>query len=504
MKNHELHGAAGHPGGQGRPRSTSRSSRTPRRQAQDVLANKVDWLQDPPPPDQLRELRSQTTGPLQGVRHELDVLLLPEPRRMPPFDDPKVRQAVAYADRRARAGAPLRRPARARPATSCRRAWPATRRSTPARGATRTPRRTSQKAKALITGSRRRRRGGHRLRQRRGPVDPGHRVPRRPAQPDRAKAKPRIVEGSSLLPDDRQPEDEGPDRLRQLVPGLPGTRRTSCSSSTARRSSRRTTRTSATSTIPEINKLIKTANENPDVDDAADDYAAVDKKLVENAYVLPYGNRKLTKITSERIAFDGLLFHPGVLRRPDHAGPQGDSPHGRSAGQRPAPRPGSASPAGAPPTVVAAADAAGAPRPARSAAARSRWSRSSPCVLIAGRELRSLRRCGPSTSRTPGRSPTTSPTRSRSTARRSTSCRYDGVPIGPTYHGQYFLGADGSGRDVMVRLLYGGPQLAVHRARRDALLACSSARRSAWSPASTAAGPTRSSRAGSTSSGRLP
>ena len=31
-----------------------------------------------------------------------------------------------------------------------------------------------------------------------------------------------------------------------------------------------------------------------------------------------------------------------------------------------------------------------------------------------------------------------------------------GIPVGPTWHGEYFLGADGSGRDVMVRLLYGG------------------------------------------------
>jgi len=32
----------------------------------------------------------------------------------------------------------------------------------------------------------------------------------------------------------------------------------------------------------------------------------------------------------------------------------------------------------------------------------------------------------------------------------------DGVPIGPTWQGQYFLGADGNGRDTAVRLLYGG------------------------------------------------
>ena len=32
----------------------------------------------------------------------------------------------------------------------------------------------------------------------------------------------------------------------------------------------------------------------------------------------------------------------------------------------------------------------------------------------------------------------------------------DGVPIGPTYKGEFFLGADRNGRDVLVRLLYGG------------------------------------------------
>lgn len=32
----------------------------------------------------------------------------------------------------------------------------------------------------------------------------------------------------------------------------------------------------------------------------------------------------------------------------------------------------------------------------------------------------------------------------------------DGVPIGPTYQGSYFLGADANGRDTAVRLLYGG------------------------------------------------
>jgi peptide/nickel transport system permease protein len=32
----------------------------------------------------------------------------------------------------------------------------------------------------------------------------------------------------------------------------------------------------------------------------------------------------------------------------------------------------------------------------------------------------------------------------------------EGVPIGPTWHGRFFLGADDNGRDIAVRLLYGG------------------------------------------------
>ena len=32
----------------------------------------------------------------------------------------------------------------------------------------------------------------------------------------------------------------------------------------------------------------------------------------------------------------------------------------------------------------------------------------------------------------------------------------DGLPIGPTWHGRFFLGADQNGRDIAVRLLYGG------------------------------------------------
>ena len=45
----------------------------------------------------------------------------------------------------------------------------------------------------------------------------------------------------------------------------------------------------------------------------------------------------------------------------------------------------------------------------------------------------------------------------------------DGVPIGPQWlkaDGKFFFGADRNGRDITVRLLYGGPELAFDRHRR--------------------------------------
>lgn len=45
------------------------------------------------------------------------------------------------------------------------------------------------------------------------------------------------------------------------------------------------------------------------------------------------------------------------------------------------------------------------------------------------------------------------------------------TPIGPTWHGQYFIGADGQGRDVMARVLYGG-RASLFIGVASALLAC--------------------------------
>jgi peptide/nickel transport system substrate-binding protein len=60
---------------------------------------------------------------------------------------------------------------------------------------------------------------------------------------------------------------------------------------------------------PEIQKELERL-EKLDLSEAAEGYAALDRKLVENADVIPYGHRKLPVFTSERIAFDEKLFHP--------------------------------------------------------------------------------------------------------------------------------------------------------------------------------------------------
>jgi peptide/nickel transport system permease protein len=60
----------------------------------------------------------------------------------------------------------------------------------------------------------------------------------------------------------------------------------------------------------------------------------------------------------------------------------------------------------------------------------------------------------------------------------------DAVPIGPTWQGRFFLGADPEGRDVMVRLLYGGRAsllIGLSAALLTAALACVLGFAAGWS-----------------------
>ena len=130
------------------------------------------------------------------------------------------------------------------------------------------------------------------------------------------------------------------------------------------------------------------------------------------------------------------------------------SDHGDRAGQRVRLRGAGGVRGGGAARARGRASARGGWRCGGSGATGPRW-RSARCSSCWSR-CASRRRCGPTTSPRRHRSRTTSPTRSSSTARRPTSSSLDGIPIGPTWQGEFFLGADTNGRDVAVRLLYGG------------------------------------------------
>jgi peptide/nickel transport system substrate-binding protein len=63
---------------------------------------------------------------------------------------------------------------------------------------------------------------------------------------------------------------------------------------------------------PEIKKRLDELDQQP-LDEAAAGYAEIDKRVVENADVIPYGHRKLPSFYSDRIAADQVLFHPVML-----------------------------------------------------------------------------------------------------------------------------------------------------------------------------------------------
>ena len=62
---------------------------------------------------------------------------------------------------------------------------------------------------------------------------------------------------------------------------------------------------------PEINKLLDEANANANLEEAGPQYAEADKLIVEGAHVAPYGHRKLANFVSERVDFENCtITHP--------------------------------------------------------------------------------------------------------------------------------------------------------------------------------------------------
>ena len=55
---------------------------------------------------------------------------------------------------------------------------------------------------------------------------------------------------------------------------------------------------------PELTAKISELEQNPDPSSVADEWAAADRTVIEGAHGAPYGQRKLTVFTSERVDFE--------------------------------------------------------------------------------------------------------------------------------------------------------------------------------------------------------
>jgi len=62
---------------------------------------------------------------------------------------------------------------------------------------------------------------------------------------------------------------------------------------------------------PQINATLARADRNPSAEAVAEDYAAVDRRLLDEAHLVPYGSRKLSVFVSDRIDFEHCTsWHP--------------------------------------------------------------------------------------------------------------------------------------------------------------------------------------------------
>ncbi len=280
-----------------------------RRQTQDVIQNKIDYMNDPPAPDQLRDVRAQYTGKRykEYVTNSTYYLFMNE--RVAPFNDARVRQAVNYAiDKRslARLFGGLLEP-------DCNFLPPGMKgyqKVDPCPWGDPNAAPNVARAKALIKQA--------------GAAGKsvtvyGDDEPELKAVSEYysdvlnqigLKAKPRIVEASvyfTTIGNQKTKAQAGavnwfqdfphPGNFMFLIEGK----------------SIQSTNNQNYGNVddPKINALLAKAGENADIDAVADDYAAADKLVITGAHGAPYGHRKLTVFYSDRMDFDNCtVFHP--------------------------------------------------------------------------------------------------------------------------------------------------------------------------------------------------
>jgi peptide/nickel transport system substrate-binding protein len=280
-----------------------------RRQTQDTIQNKIDYMNDPPAPDQLRDVRAQYTDKRykEFVTNSTYYYFLNHD--VAPFNKPEARQAVNYAvDKRslARLFGGLLEP-------GCNFLPPGMQgyeKIEPCPWGDPTAAPDVAKARALVKEA--------------GVAGQsvtvfGNDEPESKSLAEYLsdvlndigfKAKPRIVEGSvyfTTIGNQNTKAQAGFANWFQDFPH-PG----NFFFLVDERSIQQTNNQNfGNVNVPEIQEIFAEADANADIEAVADDYARADKLLVEGAHVVPYGHRKLTVFYSDRVDFENCtVWHP--------------------------------------------------------------------------------------------------------------------------------------------------------------------------------------------------
>lgn len=280
------------------------------RQVQDVLRNEVDYLQDPPPADQMRTVAEQAEGRFEPYTTNSTYYIFLN-TKIAPFDDERVRQAVNLGvDKTGLArifGGLLE--------TGCNFLPPGMKGyekidPCPWGDPTQPPSEENlQKAKDLIkeAGAE-----GTKVTVFGNDEDPSRPVSEYVAEQFSAlglDAEPKIIEGSVYFQTIGNQDTKAQAGFANWFQDFPHPANFMFLVNGA---SIQDTNNQNFGNVddPEVNELIDSSDANPDLDAVAADYAAADRKIVEKAYILPYGHRQLTKLVSDRVNFDSFVAHP--------------------------------------------------------------------------------------------------------------------------------------------------------------------------------------------------
>ena len=282
-------------------------------QAQDVLDNKLDYMQDPPPADLKPTVIEQADDRYEEFATSSTYYFFMD-SAVPPVRRPAGSRGGQLRDRQAGPGAPVRGRDGTRvlvPAPGLPRLRRGVRHH---RVPVRRPEQPPDVAKAqdLIKQAGAEGGQGHRLRQQRRPDRQGHPGVRGHAQRDRARRRRRrsstaaSTSRRSATPRRRprpgsptgSPDFPHPLNFYFLVDG----------------DSIQPTNNQNDGNVddPKINDEIDRLSLETDTEAVATDWAELDRYLVEppQSYVAPYGHRKLAKFMSERMDYDAAVFHP--------------------------------------------------------------------------------------------------------------------------------------------------------------------------------------------------